>query len=209
VKKLDLTGQVFGRLTALEIAYCSQKGAHWLCQCKCGGTAIAPAAMLKFGQARGCGCYQGRPSPESLPVPRDLRPKLKGCYSNMLRRCTNPASALWPSYGGRGISVCAEWLGQDGRKSFYDWAMDNGFAKDLSLDRIDNSQGYSPDNCRWTNHKTQMNNTRRNRMVEWEGQLLTLSAVAHIFGVPSYMIRYRLNDGWAMDRIYRWAKRQA
>lgn len=84
--------------------------------------------------------------------------KIRICYNDMIRRCYNKKSKKYADYGGRGITVCKEWL--DNKYSFYMWSLNNGFDDDLSLYRIDNNKGYSPENCRWTDWSTQMRNKR-------------------------------------------------
>lgn len=73
-------------------------------------------------------------------------------WSDMKARCFNPNSCNYQYYGGRGITVCEEWLDFE---NFYNWAIANGYSKDLSLDRIDNDGDYTPDNCRWTTKSVQ------------------------------------------------------
>jgi hypothetical protein len=119
----------------------------------------------------------------------------------MLKRCTDPANNRWDCYGGRGIKVCNEWIGVDGRRRFYDWALSAGYAKGLQIDRIDVDGDYAPSNCRFVDAVTQANNTRRNRVVNWQGKSMTAAEWARELGLTYASMQHRLDRGWSMERI--------
>ena len=78
----------------------------------------------------------------------------------MKSRCYNKNKKNYKYYGGRGIKVCDEWLGKNGYNNFKKWALENGYKKELSIDKRNNDGNYSPDNCRWVNQRIQNINKR-------------------------------------------------
>lgn len=106
--------------------------------------------------------------------------RLYSIWSAMKQRCLNPNNPEWDSYGGRGIGICGEWLSFE---SFEAWSLPNGYDEFLSIDRVDNNKGYSPDNCRWANQKTQKRNTRVNRWVELDGERMCMKDAADELGI--------------------------
>lgn len=114
----------------------------------------------------------------------------------MKNRCYNPHYYLFKNYGGKGISVCDEWLGEHGFESFAKWAFENGYKKELSIDRIDNALGYSPQNCRWVDMKTQQNNRTNNRRITANGETHTMAEWSRISNIHYSTIQRRLKNGW-------------
>ena len=116
----------------------------------------------------------------------------------MKARCVDSNSHKYHAYGGRGITICEEWL--NSFEAFYDWAMANGYRDDLSIDRIDNDGNYCPENCRWATPKEQANNTRTNRLLEHNGEKRTVSEWADITGIAKKAIYRRLGRGWSVEK---------
>ena len=108
----------------------------------------------------------------------------------------------YKNYGGRGITVCDEW--RNDPVAFYNWAMSNGWQKGLSLDRIDNDKGYSPDNCRWTDRKTQNNNRRCTPHITYNGETHTIKEWSEITGIKYHTLFVRIvTRGWELDRVFK------
>lgn len=112
-------------------------------------------------------------------------------YLGMIARCYRRDHIAYPNYGGRGISICDEWLGYDGFCRFYKWSMENGYESGFSIDRIDNDGDYSSSNCRWTTVKEQNENRRSNIRYSHNGCEMTLSQIARVEGAE-YNKLYRL-----------------
>ena len=179
-----LEGKKFGRLTAIKPTEKRQCGkVIWLCRCDCGRIAYVTAGHLGSGSIRSCGkCgYRDealRDKSLSVKTPKD---RLYRILSGMIDRCHNARSTSYKDYGARGITVCDEW--RNNRKSFVDWALSNGYDKELSIDRIDNDKGYSPENCRWITRAAQQMNKRSNHCVEVDGESKTITEWADFIGV--------------------------
>jgi lambda repressor-like predicted transcriptional regulator len=113
----------------------------------------------------------------------------------MWTRCTREIGERWQDYGARGITVCERW------QTFDAFVVDMGNRPDgLSLDRIDNNKGYEPGNCRWATKKEQARNSRKNRLVPFQDQVMTLSEVCERTGLPYDTLRSRLDRGWPVER---------
>lgn len=158
----DLTGQRFGRLVVIARVGSTQKReATWECLCECGRTIILPSYNLRSGNTKSCGCLSSDEARNRMTTHNMSRCRLYRVWCGIKQRCCNPSNPRYCRYGGRGIAVCDEWL--NNFQAFYDWAMANGYDENAprmkcTIDRIDNDRGYSPNNCRWVDAKTQNNN---------------------------------------------------
>ena len=191
----DITGNKYGNLTVLRLFRRNKGRLKWLCQCDCGNEIIVIGNNLKNGHTQSCGCYMKKRITETHTKHGDRKTRLYGIWTGIKSRCFNKNCSSYKNYGGRGISVCKEWLGSDGYIYFKEWALDNGYSDDYSIDRINVDKDYSPDNCRWVDNSTQANNTRQNRYLTINGETKTLAEWSRITGVKSGTIRYRIENG--------------
>lgn len=116
---------------------------------------------------------------------------------SMYCRCFYPATHGYERYGGRGIKICEEWLNEP--NSFYEWAINNGYEKDLTIDRIDVNGNYEPSNCRWVTKEVQDNNRRNNRKITYKGKTKTLSQWAKQYKINIVTLSDRLKTGMSID----------
>ena len=125
--------------------------------------------------------------------------RLYSIWTDMKTRCNNPKRAKYARYGARGIKVCDEWC--NSFEAFYEWAMANGYADNLTIDRKDNDKGYSPENCRWITMEEQASNKSTNHLITHEGQTFTMAEWARITGIPRLVLKDRIcRYGWDSGR---------
>lgn len=200
----NLKGMRFGRLVAEEILKKRdvKRNALWKCSCDCGNYAIVKSTDLLSGNTTSCGCLR-KEKAKILNKTHGKAGENKRLYNiwiGMNDRCYNSQNKFYYDYGGRGISVCKEWKGENGLNNFFEWSMKNGYQDNLTIDRIDNDKGYSPDNCRWATRKVQQNNKRTNRIIEYKGETHTLSEWSEILDIKYGTLLSRLNSGWSDEK---------
>lgn len=198
----DLIGKKFGRLTIKDII-CKKKfnrnRKFAVCVCDCGNEHITRLDGILENRTFSCGCQKNEKNKLKNYRNGMSKTRIHYIYHSMKARCLNKKNCSFNNYGERGITICDEWNARKGFDNFYDWAMKNGYKENLTIDRIDNNKGYSPENCRWVDIKTQSRNRRTNHIVEYKGVKHCLVEWAEIFKVNYGTLNSGLHRGKTID----------
>lgn len=199
-----IIGAKRGLLTIIEHLGTIRGDTTVRCLCDCGNTKDVIYYQFRTGHVRSCGCLV-------IEARKNFRircPSTKhGYYHNelfhtwvgMITRCYKKTDVAYPDYGGRGIGVCDEWRADF--INFYNWAINNGYKKGLTVDRFPNNDGnYEPFNCRWATKREQANNRRSTRYVELEGKRISMADACRVLNVKYKIVNQRINrDGLSFE----------
>lgn len=184
-------GQKISRLTLLK-QLPAPKGRSWECLCDCGNKLKVKESYIRDGSVKSCGCLAKEYRTIGNVIHNLCGTRINKIYQGMKNRCYLNKSISYKNYGGRGIKICDEWLGENGLINFYNWALSNGYNDSLTIDRINNDGNYEPSNCRWVTPLEQQNNTRINRWFEYNGEKLTLSQISRKYNINISTLSHRL-----------------
>lgn len=189
--KLKLEGMIFGRLKAISQQGSDKNGtALWLCSCECGNTLFVRSTSLMSGNSTQCkNCTNKTHGLSST--------NLYKVWQGMKTRCTNRKAINFDNYGGRGISYDKQW------EHFENFFQDMGYdyKEGLTLERKDNTKGYSKENCKWVTPKEQNENMRCNVYIAYQGDKLSAEVISKMTGLTRATIYHRHRKGWSGERI--------
>ncbi len=198
MKQIIKTGDRFNRLTTIrfiEMRYNSHQ--YWLFRCDCGKEKVMSVNSVKNGNAKSCGCLKNETSFLNLDQFKHgmTETVIYNTWQSMIQRCLNKNHPHYKNWGGRGITVCPEWMEFE---NFYADMGDRPEGK--SLDRIKNNLGYYKSNCQWSTPKEQCNNRRSNRLLMLNGKTQNISQWAEELGINRKIIYARIYRGWDIKR---------
>lgn len=203
----DLTGSTFGRLKVVGPGLHRLVGGKlrttWDCVCSCGNQKTVKRDDLVQGKTSSCGCL----GIESRITHGQHAHPMFDTWEGMLARCHDPRRDNFANYGGRGITVCDEWRYDP--VVFFAWLAANGWCRGLQIDRRDNDRGYSPDNCRVVDARTNLNNRSNNVIVEIDGCSMTIGEAATAFCLNYSTIMERFRRGWTGSDLVKPARSYA
>jgi hypothetical protein len=197
-KEPNLPGDLYGRLTLVEEAE-GQGRSRWVVRCDCGEARQVQMSNLRNGHTTSCGCGQREVMAATgrANTTHGLeKHHLYDTHSGMMRRCYSQKSPKFAAYGARGITVCERWHSVENFIS----DLSPSHRPGLSLERVDNDLGYSPENCVWATAVQQQRNKRNNRLVSYLGKLISLAEACEIAGLPYHPVHKRLRRGWSIPQ---------
>ena len=197
IKKLPkytrLEGERFGKLTVKRLVEIRNNNAIWECRCDCGNTITATTATLKFGMVCSCGCL----IVELMTTHGMTKSRQYHIWQAMKTRCDNPRAINYSKYGGAGITYDPAW---ELFENF--WTdMEKGYADNLTIERMDNSKGYSKENCVWADYRTQNLNKTNNVVLSHQGVSMTITEWADVLKVDRDRLYYQHRQGLTDEQI--------
>lgn len=203
-KALDLKGKQFGGVKVIERAGLKNNKALWKCKCQyCGKVFYVIGSDLVKGRYKSCGCMHNKL--ESLHngnvTHRMSKTRIYDIWKGMKMRCYDSNFAQYADYGGRGITVCGQWLGKNGFIHFYE-DMKDGYADNLTLDRADANGPYCKENCRWVTMKEQCRNKRNNHLIDSPWGRISLIEASEKSGIKYPVLNDRVRRGWNEDKLF-------
>lgn len=188
----DLIGQKFGHLTVIEQAGRNKhRSILWRCICDCGNEKIYPSGKLISGRATNCGCKTTEIKSMKASkhgITAGVKPRTFTIWNGMKARCLNPKSISYKNYGGRGITICDEWMKFE---NFHKWAISSGYKDGYEIDRIDNDGNYCPENCHWVTVSENRKKTRNTHYITVDGTTKCVSEwckLLHVSKSAAYKI---------------------
>ena len=200
MKLVNLVGQKFGRLEVISL-YPERNRHHktlWVCRCECGNTIISIGSLLRRGTVKSCGCLYKETRHTVAKKHGDCGTRLYSLYNGIKSRCFYSKHKEFKNYGGRGITLCNEWLNFN---DFKEWALANGYNDNLTIERKDVNRNYCPENCVWITRKQQALNKTTTVRVPYKNKLLTLQELSEETGVNEELLRSRIRHlKWSVER---------
>lgn len=193
-KFIDIAGQRYGNLTVIKRTGTDKGGnALWACECVCGELAVVRSQHLRNNETQSCGCMAKK---NALKY-GESKSRIGRIWRAMINRCRSELNPNYRHYGERGIIVCSEWIDYH---NFHDWALDNGYKDNLTIERKNVDGNYEPENCKWATMKEQENNRTNNHLITFIGKTQTLQQWSEETGIARETLSSRIRRGWTIPQ---------
>ncbi|ALA13205.1 HNH endonuclease [Bacillus phage TsarBomba] len=196
----DYIGKKYNRFTIVSYAGVNKQGYKtFSCICECGTKKEVTLTKLKRGDTKSCGCLTLDRTKETNTKHGKRYTRLYNIWRGMKLRCDNENDPNYTNYGGRGITIYAEWYDFE---AFYSWAVNNGYTDTLTIERVDVNKGYCPDNCIWANATAQARNRRSNKYVTLFDETKTLAEWLQDerTAMSRNIYNSRVKQGWSPEK---------
>jgi hypothetical protein len=199
MKKIEMVGKKYNMLTVmLDVGY-SHGQQSYLCSCDCGNKLVIAGQRIRNGQSKSCGCLARKQTSQRHKTHGLSKTPEYRAWAKIKMRCTNPNDPNFYRYGGRGVGMCDEWY-----NSFEQFYKDLGKRPNgMSLDRIDNNQGYSKDNCRWATPQQQAANRELSIVIDYDGKSMCLKEWSRHINRPYTTMLSHYKKGYSINQILR------
>ncbi len=187
INRLTITNVIKSKITLFETI------------CECGNNYQCNAHHVMVNHTKSCGCLLREVTAKRCKTHGLVKHPIYRMFNDIKARCSCIKSTSYKNYGARGISICKEW--ENDFMLFYNWCLNNGWRKDLQIDRKNNDGNYEPDNCRFITRKENCNNRRNNKYIKYNGEILTVSQWSDKTGITAPSIYCRLNKSkWSIEK---------
>lgn len=205
--KLNLKGHRYGRLLVIsELPERRKIQVVWDCLCDCGKSTQVTTNCLRMGVTKSCGCLIKEIQTQRCATHGLSKSKGYSSWIGMKQRCYNVNNTHYKYYGGRGVTVCDRWLGEDGFINFINDIGEKPF-RSASVDRYPNKNGnYEPTNVRWASKKQQVDNRSNNVCIEYNGQIMTRTDWARKLGITQSALKLFLNKSTMKEAFEKYKK---
>lgn len=191
-----IVGQRFGKLLVTK-KLDERRWGHrvYECLCDCGKVTKSISQQLREGTKKSCGCGVREALLKSSFIHGMSKTPIHNLWYSMIQRCTDKNNKHYADYGGRGITVCKEWM------EFVNFYRDMGDRPEgKTLDRIDNNKGYFKENCRWATKTEQANNRRSSKFITYKDETLTQAQWEDRLGLRKGLLYDRIKRGWSIEK---------
>lgn len=214
IKINNMIGKKFGKLKVISLHHTKQKYSknkgvkvkdgfayYYECECECGNVCVVEKYKLKSGHTKSCGCLK-KEKISNLNYKHGMeKSRLYHIWQGVKRRCLNSNEIGYKDYGAKGITICDEW--KNNSSIFIEWALNNGYNDSLTIDRIDNTKGYNPENCRWSTPAQQARNTKTNHLITYNNKTYCIAEWAEILGFSYNTLYNRINKyKWTIEKAF-------